>query len=172
MLHPKRTCSRWKRFLLFLSLRGLFQQGLAGVCTGAERQWPRQPALPSCQRVSLRLWFPVALMAACTCSLNILHPLPRYLLIQKSLPSPLAPPLKDLGPQYKSPSCWEIFITQGWDRGLKLNVYYQRGKDFTTVHRVHSFWPCHQSAKSARKPCRAQQTATSPLSSCSALVEG
>lgn len=89
MLHPKRTWSRWKRFLLFLFLRGLFQQGLAGICTRAKHQWPRQPALPSCQSVSLRLWFPVALMVACTCSLNILHPLPRYLLIQKSLPPPL-----------------------------------------------------------------------------------
>lgn len=70
-------------------LRGLLQQGLAGVYTRAKRQWPRQPALPSCQRVSLSLWFPVALMAACTCSLKILRPLPRYLLIQKSLPRPL-----------------------------------------------------------------------------------
>lgn len=70
-------------------LRGLLQQGLAGVYTRAKHQWPRQPALPSCQRVSLSLWFPVALMAACTCSLKILRPLPRYLLIQKSLPRPL-----------------------------------------------------------------------------------
>lgn len=69
-------------------LRGLLQQGLAGVYTRAKRQWPRQPALPSCQRVSLSIWFPVALVAACTCSLKILRPLPRYLLIQKSLPPP------------------------------------------------------------------------------------
>lgn len=52
--------------------------------------------------------------------------------------SPPAPPPKALGPQHESPSCWEIFITQGWDRGLKLDVYYQRSKNVTTVHRACS----------------------------------
>lgn len=52
--------------------------------------------------------------------------------------SPPAPPPKALGPQHKSPPCWEIFITRGWDRGLKLDVYYQRSKKLTTVHRARS----------------------------------
>lgn len=77
-------------------------------------------------------------MVACTCSLNIQHPPSRYLLIQKSLLAPIAPPPKNSGPQHKSPSCWEIFITEGWDNGLKLDIYCQKGKKLTAVHHICS----------------------------------
>lgn len=132
MLQPKSTCSRWTCFLLFLSLRGLFHQGLAGISTIAKHKQQRQPALLSCQGVSLRVWFPVALMVACTCSLNITDSLPRYLLIQKSLPS------SSQGPEATA----QVIVLLGnihYTRigQTELNVYYLRGKHLTNGHHAH-----------------------------------
>lgn len=82
------------------------------------------------------------------CSHGGLHVLPKYPASTSKVfadieisSSPFAPAPKNLGPQHKSPPCWEIFITQGWARGLKLKGYYQRGKDLTTVHGVCSSDP-------------------------------
>lgn len=160
MLQPKNTCNRWTCFLLFLSLRGLFQQCLAGVSTRAKHQQQRQPALLSCQGVSLRVWFPVALMAACTCSLNIPCSLPRYLLIQKTLPA------SSQGPEATA----QVIVLLG-------NIHYTRIGQRTQAECVLSerknpykwtscplLGQCHQSARSPCRPSRwrKQQWAPSP----------
>lgn len=159
MLQPKSTCSRWTCFLLFLSLRGLFHQGLAGISTIAKHKQQRQPALLSCQGVSLRVWFPVALMVACTCSLDITHSLPRYLLIQKSLPS------SSQGPEATA----QVIVLLG-------NIHYTRIGQTTWAECVLSerktpykwtsclfLGPWHQSVRSPCRPSRwrKQQWATS-----------
>lgn len=135
-MSPKRTCSRWKPFLLFLSLRGLFQQAwLAST--------PELSASDHASQLTLLSKGFIKTSVPC-CSHGGLHVLTKYpastfkVFADTEISSfPLAPPSKDLRPQHKSPSCWGLFITQGWDRGLKLNVYYHKGRNLTTVHHVY-----------------------------------